>query len=566
MPILVNRIKQLGIRVLVLLAAPLVAAAGQTRVPDWELRGRVEMRPMEPGACAFVTIFVKNAQGRLITRPDGNTIGPADFELALSGAGAASFKWERNTPDYYKVCATFAAGPDRADIVITYPRTAMPDDAVYPGVAFSAVIPVYRGSGGGVPDFSLLKLSGAGGAVAVAAAPTPAPAPVPAAAPTGPAIGATPPQSPPSGAGTAPPAAAPPAIYRPSAGQAPTNIGTANPTTPPPPSVGTNTSGAGGTNQPGYTPPPPPSAAPAGGLSGAPSGPPVPVGAPPQQGSGTVAPPLAAGTPLPPRQNVPPAPIPATPGKYRIRLIGFRSNLQTYDDPLNRDGWGDEIFTSTFVTLIDRSTLAVLDSRLVTSKTYGSPGSWPNRAGVATGIVAGTNVPADLDAQLQSNAPGLNDLHPQQLWQGVLDASQAIVLLPSVWEWDGDAKGFQYWSINERRLIADDTTKAAIAAGDWHLRRSRQSVLFHEDRYIRQWANPGHIAIDAGQDRPVGLMRNPYYPSYMVFTREAIEALLASTVGAAPGVVEVRLIDGENPGERILGGDYSLFLKIERVP
>ncbi len=154
-------------------------AQAQAQVPDWQLRARVEMRPLSRGECAFVSLFVKNARGKLITRPDGSTIGPADFELTVSGPGAASFKWERNTPDNYRVCATFTTGPDRADIVITYPRTAMPDDAVYPGVAFKALLPVFRGDGGATPDFSLLPLTGATASTTLAIQVPPAGAPPP---------------------------------------------------------------------------------------------------------------------------------------------------------------------------------------------------------------------------------------------------------------------------------------------------------------------------------------------------------------------------------------------------
>jgi hypothetical protein len=127
-------------------AAP---AAAQTRVPDWQVSARVETRPLAPGDCAWFIIDVRAVDGKLLKRPDGNYVGPADFEVALSGPGAASFKWERNTPNNYRICSTFAAGPDRAEIVITYPRVPLPDEEVYPGIAFTAALPVFRGSGGG---------------------------------------------------------------------------------------------------------------------------------------------------------------------------------------------------------------------------------------------------------------------------------------------------------------------------------------------------------------------------------------------------------------------------------
>src|SRR3712207_1355604 len=58
-------------------------------------------------------------------------------------------------------------------------------------------------------------------------------------------------------------------------------------------------------------------------------------------------------------------------GNYRITVAGFRVNRDTYDDPLNRDGWGDEVYASVVLQRFSRENGRVLETRTVTSQTYG---------------------------------------------------------------------------------------------------------------------------------------------------------------------------------------------------
>ncbi len=547
-----RRLAQAGFVIGLANASATTPVLAQTRVPDWELRGRVETRPLAPGECAFVTLFVKDARGKLITRPDGNTIGQADFELELSGDGAASFKWERNTPDWYKVCATFNGTSDRADIVITYPRRMLPEDAVYPGVAFTAVIPVFRGSGGGTPDFSLLKLRGVGGAVAVAQPPIALPDP----------------NRPPTQIGTVQtPTAAQPPVALPDPNRPPTQIGTVRTPTPaqppvalpdpnrPPTQIGTVQAPA---------PAQPPVALPD------PNRPPTQIGT--VQTPAPAQPPVALPDPnQPPTQigNVRPTPsTPPTPsasGGYEIQLLGARANRQTFDDPLNRDGWGDEIFASTIVSLIDRNTLAVRQSNVKTTQVYASFCSYPTCIVVPNGTVTGSMVPFSLPLLMSVASPGLPDRFPLQLFRGALSPSDAIVLAPSLWEWDGDNRGFQFWQTHQAPVV-DSVATPAIATGDARWRRGGWCGIWHN---ISAETGPRlssrTIVLDAGMDRPLMNVENTWCQEYLVLTRDAIERLLTQPLGTLPrGVIELRIV--ENTTAAHLDGDYSLFLKIERIP
>src|SRR5688500_13348485 len=68
----------------------------------------------------------------------------------------------------------------------------------------------------------------------------------------------------------------------------------------------------------------------------------------------------------PPVTTAKPAPTTAKPttttsttaprrARYRVVLAGGRVNHPTYDNPLNLDGWGDEIFVTADVQLLDKA-------------------------------------------------------------------------------------------------------------------------------------------------------------------------------------------------------------------
>jgi hypothetical protein len=264
-----------------------------------------------------------------------------------------------------------------------------------------------------------------------------------------------------------------------------------------------------------------------------------------------------------PTPSAPPPP-PAS-GGYEIQLLGARANRQTFDDPLNRDGWGDEIFASTIVSVIDRSTLALRQSNVKTTQVYASFCSYPTCIVVPNGTVTGSMVPVSLPLLMSVASPGLPDRFPLQLFRGPLAPSDAIVLAPSLWEWDGDNRGFQFWQTHQAPVV-DSVAAPAIAAGDTRWRRGGWCGIWQNTTGERgPRLSSRTIVVDAGMDRPLMNVETTWCQEYLVLTRDAIERLLTQPLGTLPrGVIELRII--ENTTAAQLDGDYSLFLKIERVP
>jgi hypothetical protein len=258
-------------------------------------------------------------------------------------------------------------------------------------------------------------------------------------------------------------------------------------------------------------------------------------------------------------------------GKYRITIAGFRVNHQTYDDQLNRDGWSDEVYAAAFVQQVDRSSRALLDTGTVQSRAHGDARGFPDRipAGQAgAGLTAGDVVPKGWDERAGLSA--VQGSFPLLVWQGdLMDGKDALVIRPMLWEVDGDNTSFQYW----KRWVARSDPAAVLAnaspqsiaqvTGDTIISTTSQALT-------TRWGPGSDAWADAGRDRPIGMSQYRWYDLVLVLTREAIEAELAKSSGtrATPGLLALQLIDTARPDlvGAAMSGDYTLYLRVERVP
>jgi hypothetical protein len=275
-----------------------------------------------------------------------------------------------------------------------------------------------------------------------------------------------------------------------------------------------------------------------------------------------------------------------TAGAYRISVAGFRVNHNTHDDQLNRDGWGDEIFSSVVLQRFDRATGRLIEGNSVTSSIHGDGNQAPERVpqGSASGnggLSAGDVVPFGWDERTPqpSLIPGR---FPLRIWEGPLaDGGDVLVLRPTLWEADGDRTAFDWWLRFLASSPATDTT--------WKLPGLQQSLkntaidiipgigrsLYPNDTHLL-YASPDIVDqlavgnsqpnyINPGRHRPVGLQQHYWKDQLLVLSREKIEAELnrASQVAAPAGLIVVPL-EEEQGGTTPLGGKYLLYLRVER--
>jgi hypothetical protein len=272
----------------------------------------------------------------------------------------------------------------------------------------------------------------------------------------------------------------------------------------------------------------------------------------------------------------------ANSARYRISLAGFRVNHETYDDPLERDGKRDEVYAAAVLHRFNRKTGELLDSRALQSKVVGDWSGHRDRIAQGSaskdgGLMTGDVVPSGWDQQstLPTPYPGW---FPLVLWEGSLtDGEDVLAIRPTLWEWDGNPTGFAHWSqvLNEAAPkgtlsygpIREDLEKPAISAitGGAIV---RGYAAFGGDLALN--VDPSHV--DAGRDRPIGLKTDAYGSSntwhdlIVPLTREKLEAELTRRDSPTPGLISLSLEDSKKGSFRALSGDYTLYLRVERVP
>jgi hypothetical protein len=255
---------------------------------------------------------------------------------------------------------------------------------------------------------------------------------------------------------------------------------------------------------------------------------------------------------------------------YDITLEGFTVNQQTWDHGLNVDGWADEVFLHNDVRVVDQSGATLLASNTRTA-VMGDANGFPNRvrAGTKTprgGLQSGDAFPYPepwvRKGGLRASAP------PLRLWQGELTDERAVVIVPTVWEWDGGTDMFNAWGqeiVNHGPAIAQAVidliaiikTGAPIPVGK--LVRSTLELglppLFALSSSV----------LGQAKDRPIGMRKDggnyAFNASVITLTASGAELATQTDFGKGPGVLVVGYSDDGSLG----AGSYSLYVRVSRV-
>ena len=262
--------------------------------------------------------------------------------------------------------------------------------------------------------------------------------------------------------------------------------------------------------------------------------------------------------------------------RYRVTINGFRVNEQTVDDPFQLDGKGDEIYIAAQVLRYQigpsLQNYSYRDMSVVRTPVYGDVNGFTGRiqAGSASargGIVKGDVVPAN--AASPSANPSPTQL-PLLVWDGVLTFRQeALIVIPTVWEYDGKSEMYGYWLQNwvdkattgmrlSNYLIRDQLANPTLVQGFIY-----KTVDDHFGSSLGD-NGPGH-------DRPVGLQpgnggQMQLNDVGLALSQERLESIFEKA-GTTRLVMQWGFQDSRDvSGCGTLCGYYTLYVQVERLP
>jgi hypothetical protein len=278
-------------------------------------------------------------------------------------------------------------------------------------------------------------------------------------------------------------------------------------------------------------------------------------------------------------------------------MTGLWCAKATQDDPLDRDGHGDEIYAAAFVRKYDRTTTQNLLSYNRQTRVYGDSNQSDRiQAGTQTalgGIRAMDSIPNNATADRRV-APQDNSYFPYKLWGGTLtDGAEALIISPSIWESDGVPNLFYQWNAKQNivssSIFLDTKVQDQIASrkfGPLTLGATvgtsgdvASGAGTFGDIVLALAGIPPINMLTSGLDRPIGLVQsgpdqNALPNTAIVLTREIIEAALSSShppIAPAPVVIPtpkpgIMVITFADSGPRLgdTGASYVMALQVER--
>jgi hypothetical protein len=297
-----------------------------------------------------------------------------------------------------------------------------------------------------------------------------------------------------------------------------------------------------------------------------------------------IALPLQVGKP----KAAPAAPAPEVErGKFRISVVGFDVVAQTWDDAMQRDGKDDEVFVvaqARQLKMVEGTPSVALVGE-ARSRVMGDIQGFEDArlpAGSASdlgGLKTGDRWPR---GGVQARRPGepRRDALPMLVWQGEISTDTPILVVPTIWEWDGQSGPLD--DLVRSLLAPIDTLGGGFDSVQWERWRAGPS-----DAQVSRGALPGVVerlsvsglgrnvvgehavqessVVGSAGDRPIGMERvdGLYRFDPWVVKLGYQDALYAAKhdTGAGLGIIKVSYVDGP-----ALRGNYNLYVLVELLP
>ena len=264
-----------------------------------------------------------------------------------------------------------------------------------------------------------------------------------------------------------------------------------------------------------------------------------------------------------------------TKQRYRLVITGFQCHTATYDDSLEYDGKGDEVFISIGYKRATRDgtvlesigpdkTLVMGDTNLQSGRIQ--VGSARDDKG---GLLDGDAFPSKSPWKREIPLDDSRYYPPFKIWEGDLtQGSDAVFITPSIWEWDDGAGIFPslvQWFVQTDQKFGQ---KAKEVFGP--LAKPYEWIFDAVSLGIQTVGTLTGFWTGLGKPgtRPIGVQRDPANPDGVLFnpkilqlTYDIAEFLLTENpTGHGNGILAINYLD-----DTFARGDYTLYLQLERV-
>jgi hypothetical protein len=247
-------------------------------------------------------------------------------------------------------------------------------------------------------------------------------------------------------------------------------------------------------------------------------------------------------------------------GRFRVTVNGFRVNAQTWDDALNWDGWGDEVFFKSSARVVnadksegdqyDRTTAVMGDTSAY------APKVWAGTGKPTGGLITGDTFPGSEPWKKSRSANLDQEYPPFRLWEGKLTQKQDTVFIAlALYEWDPGEnflQGLIEWlgkSITKLKQadLFGPTAKKVFEGFELGL-----DVM-------------GSFPLGDSGTKPIGIRKagksgyGEFTPKVIVLNYDnAIQLINNRPSGRDFGVIEINYYD-----DVYYAGNYSIFVQIE---
>jgi hypothetical protein len=258
----------------------------------------------------------------------------------------------------------------------------------------------------------------------------------------------------------------------------------------------------------------------------------------------------------------------AQTGKVKVYFSGFICERETWDDALQLDGKGDEVFVTFQVVHADAQGNTKLIYNYKTPVYGDATGGFSNRINVGSCVDAFGAQKGGIKA---GDRYATNDL----IGEFEMSSTDVLTITPVIWEWDPAANisntlltrlkdDATHISRETAKLLGSNNgtfSPAVQTIGDISKFIFPFTLFLSPDLY-------GFVqnVIGKQETRPIGITASGNFtPQFMVLNTELINNLIKINIGHGPGVVPLHYNEVALGNERE-HGNYILYMRTEFIP